>query len=144
MIYFFRNEHAWLSNYAECKITIRGIEYQSVENAYMACKNTSPEWKELCRTSSAAQAKRESKNILLRDNWDEVKLRVMKACLDQKFAQEPFRQLLIDTGNQNIVEGTYWKDTYWGVDLKQDPNIGENHLGRIIMQIRNEITNTAY
>lgn len=141
MIHFFRGEYAWLSNYADCKIIIKGIEYQSVENAYMACKNTSPEWKELCRTSSASEAKRESKKILLRDNWDEVKLRVMKACLEQKFAQEPYRQKLIDTGDENIIEGNYWNDTYWGVDLKQDPNWGENHLGRIIMSIRKEIQN---
>lgn len=139
MIHFFRGEYAWLSNYADCKITIKGIEYQSVENAYMACKNSSPEWKEFCRTKSAAEAKRESKKILLRDNWDEVKLDVMLYCLRQKFAQEPYRTKLIETGQQNIIEGNYWNDTYWGVDLKQDPNWGENHLGRIIMKIRQEI-----
>lgn len=27
---------------------------------------------------------------------------------------------------------------YWGVDIKQNPNIGENHLGRLIMKIRGE------
>jgi len=49
------------------------------------------------------------------------------------------RTLLKETGNQNIQEGNYWGDDYWGVDLKQNPNVGENHLGRLIMKIREEL-----
>lgn len=139
MIYFFRNKHAWLSNFADVPIKDKYFTYKSVENAYMAFKQKDMKWKEFCRDNSASVVKRESKKILIREDWDDIKLKVMKFCLDQKFRQEPFRTKLIETGDQNIIEGNYWKDTYWGVDLKQNPNIGENHLGRIIMEIRKEI-----
>ena len=35
-----------------------------------------------------------------------------------------------------LVEGNYWKDTFWGVDEKLG---GKNHLGRILMEIREEL-----
>lgn len=141
MIYFFRGEHAWLSNYADVKIKVKDDTFRSVENAYFSLKSKDKEWKKFCVENTAQEVKKEGRKLLVRDNWDDIKLKVMKFCLDQKFRQEPFRTKLIETGDQNIVEGTYWKDTYWGVDLKQDPNIGENHLGRIIMKIREEIKN---
>ena len=41
---------------------------------------------------------------------------------------------LIATGNAELIEGNWWKDTYWGVC----DGIGENKLGKILMQIRKE------
>lgn len=139
MIHQFRGEYGWLSNFAECPIDIMGIVYPSVENAYMSCKRADDEWKLFCRDNDAATVKKKSKNIELRENWEDIKLQAMKHCLLEKFNQEPFRTKLLDTGNQNIVEGNYWNDTFWGVDLKQDPNIGENHLGRLIMEVRKSL-----
>ena len=55
------------------------------------------------------------------------------------FNQEPFRTKLINTLDENIVEGNWWGDVFWGVNLKVDPNVGENHLGRLIMEIRKEL-----
>lgn len=43
-------------------------------------------------------------------------------------------QDLLDTGNKTLKEGNYWKDLYWGVDLRTGE--GENHLGKILMQLR--------
>lgn len=139
MIYFFREEYAWLSNYAECKIDIKGIIYDSVEHAYLSCKLPDDEWKILCTRNSPRVIKQELTKRLIRPDWDDIKIDAMRYCLNEKFRQEPFRTKLIETGNQNIVEGNYWGDTFWGVDLKQDPNIGENNLGRLIMSIRDNI-----
>lgn len=136
MIYTFRGEYGWLSNFAECPIEIKGIIYPSVENAYMSCKNPEDKWKFFCRDNDASTVKKESKQIKLRENWDKIRLTAMKYCLLQKFTQEPFKSKLLATGDENIVEGNYWNDTFWGVDLKQNPNIGENHLGRLIMGVR--------
>ena len=41
------------------------------------------------------------------------------------------------TGNLVLEEGNGWHDTFWGVDLKTGE--GENHLGRILMQVREEL-----
>ncbi len=80
--------------------------------------------------------KKESKNIEIRKDWEDIKLEVMYKLLVKKFTQEPFKSKLLATGNENIQEGNFWNDTFWGVDLKQNPNVGENNLGRLIMYIR--------
>jgi len=140
IVCFKSEEHKWLSNFYPCLIILSGTGYSSVEHAYMSAKIPDPKWKDLCRiTSSAGAIKKMSKHIKLVENWDSLKLVVMKDCLSQKFSQEPFRTKLIETGNQNIQEGNYWGDRFWGVDLKVNPNVGENHLGRLIMEIRSSL-----
>jgi predicted NAD-dependent protein-ADP-ribosyltransferase YbiA (DUF1768 family) len=42
---------------------------------------------------------------------------------------------LTATGHRKIIEGNYWGDTFWGVCK----GIGENHMGKIIMQTRGEL-----
>jgi len=117
-------------------INVKGHEYPSVEHAYQAQKSSEPSWIKLCTTKniSSKQIKIYSKTIELRKDWEEVKLLVMEHCLKLKFTQEPFKTALLLTGNQNIQEGNYWC-----VDLKVNPNVGENHLGRLIMKIREEL-----
>jgi predicted NAD-dependent protein-ADP-ribosyltransferase YbiA (DUF1768 family) len=44
------------------------------------------------------------------------------------------RRQLILTGNEQLIEGNNWGDTFWGVDLRTGK--GDNHLGKILMQIR--------
>ena len=89
--------------------------------------------------NTAGDVKKKSREVKLVDNWDSLKFTVMQMCLEKKFEQEPFRSKLIKTGTQNIVEGNYFGDIIWGVDLKYTPNIGENHLGRLLMKIRGKL-----
>ena len=56
--------------------------------------------------------KKESKKIVLVDNWDNIKKDIMKDLVFQKFDKEPLRHLLINTGNEEIQEGNYWNDDY--------------------------------
>lgn len=141
MIHEFKGEYKWLSNFEPVNITIDGITYPSVEHAYMSAKCDDPEWKKYCSDSNntAGDVKRKSREVKLVDNWDTLKFDIMETCLMKKYRQEPFSSRLINTGNQNIVEGNYFGDTVWGVDLKSSPNVGENHLGRMIMLIRNTL-----
>ena len=140
MIYEFRGNFNWLSNFYPCKVIYKDNEFNSVEQAYMFAKNdTSGDWLNFCLNNSPAMCKAQSKLIKIRDDWDSVKLKIMEDLLFQKFNQEPFKTKLIETGNRNIVEGNFWGDIFWGVNLKVNPNYGENHLGRIIMKIREKI-----
>ena len=68
----------------------------------------------------------------MRLDWDTVKISVMRNLLQQKFAQTPYRELLLATGNHLIIEGNTWGDVFWGVCL----GVGENNLGKLIMEIR--------
>lgn len=135
----FQGPHRWLSNFQPVTITGRSFVYQSAEHAYMASKSHDPDWKRLCSQGNrtSGQIKRMSRSITLRPDWDDIKLAVMEACLEQKFTQEPFALLLKATGNVLIQEGNCWGDAFWGVDLKTGR--GENHLGKIIMEIRRRL-----
>ena len=43
----------------------------------------------------------------------------------------------IFTGELVLEEGNTWHDTFWGVDAKTGE--GLNHLGRILMKVRDEL-----
>lgn len=116
-----------------------GYDYGSVEVAYQAAKSHDPRWKKLCQNPFAkpGDIKRAARGIEIRPDWDGVKRRVMKNLVRQKMTQEPFKSQLLATGDQNIQEGNHWGDEFWGINLKT--GIGENHLGRIVMEIREEL-----
>lgn len=140
MIKEFKNDYGWLSNFALCEIRFNGMLFASVEHAYMSAKSHDEEWKKFCLDSnnSAGKVKRKSKKIVLREDWNEMKVLVMKELLEQKFSQSPFKNLLLDTGNIPIEEGNYWGDVFWGVDIRS--NEGENQLGKLIMDIRDNLS----
>lgn len=142
MIKEFRGKTRWLSNFQASPIEFRGKIYNTVEHFYQAYKATNEYDHEFIRTSpTPAEAKKRSKQIPLRQNWDQLKLPVMWTGLQLKFSIPELRDQLLGTGNQNLVEGNRWKDTFWGQDL--DTFEGENHLGRMLMQLRTNIrTNT--
>lgn len=126
----------------ECNIEFMGHKFKSVENAYMFAKNPNDkEWLNKCLSMSPGDVKKASRLISVREDWESVKLSVMYELLKQKFTQEPFRTDLLNTRGENIVEGNRWNDTFWGVDVKATPNIGENWLGRLIMDIRTKLKN---
>lgn len=139
MIREFQGNKRWLSNFAPCTIKREGFTFPSAEHAYMAAKSDKSSWKKFCANESntAGKIKRASKSVELVENWDTLKLEVMEDCVRQKFNQEPHKTKLLATGKQHIQEGNRWGDKFWGVCLKT--NKGENHLGRLIMQIRDEL-----
>ena len=59
----------------------------------------------------------------------------MYKCLRSKFSAPELREKLLDTGDAELIEGNWWNDTTWGVCN----GVGENRLGKLLMQIRAEI-----
>lgn len=139
MIKEFQNEYRWLSNFAPVKIILDGIEFPSVEHAYMSAKSDDFKWKGFCANSlnTAGEVKKASKNIRLKENWEDIKLGIMEKCLEQKFNTQPYKSLLMKTQDEHIQEGNRWNDKFWGVCLKT--NKGENNLGKLIMKIREKL-----
>jgi ribA/ribD-fused uncharacterized protein len=141
MIEMFRGEYRWLSNFTPVSVLLDGIldgiTYPSVEHAYQAAKTLDPDQRKWFSTCSPVDAKHLGKRVKLRDDWLNVRIEIMRDLCTQKYSQEPFKSQLIATGDQEIQEGNYWGDTFWGVDLRK--RIGLNHLGRIIMQIREHL-----
>ncbi|MBK8703358.1 MAG: NADAR family protein [Saprospiraceae bacterium] len=118
MIWKFDKEYKWLSNFAPCTIVLNGIAYPSVEHAYMSAKSDDVRWYLKCTDENIKPGaiKKMSRKILLVSNWDSIKIEVMLECLNQKFNQEPYKTLLIETGDAYIQEGNFWGDTF-GVSI---------------------------
>lgn len=133
----FKDEHRWLSNFAPVKIILDNIVYSSVEHAYMSAKSNDPQWKTFCAdaNNTPGQVKRASRNIELIENWVVIKTEIMMQCLVQKYNQQPYTDLLLQTDNRYIEETNNWGDTFWGVCK----NVGYNVLGQFIMQIRDDL-----
>ncbi len=142
MIERFEGEYKWLSNFYPCDIEIGRKIYPTVEHAYMSAKCNDKDWKRTCQDNSISpgKLKKLSSKIKVVDNWNEIKLNIMKEFLIQKFNKEPFKTLLIQTGDAHIQEGNTWKDKFWGFDIES--NEGENHLGKLIMEIRERLLMT--
>lgn len=134
----FKGEYSWLSNMASCKpFIVKGITYNSVENWYQASKTHNVGIKDKISKMNPYDSKNYGGIIGKRADWSKVKKEVMKVGIDYKFNQDNFKNLLLNTGNIELIEGNYHGDTYWGVDLRTSQ--GKNELGQMIMNKRIEI-----
>jgi hypothetical protein len=147
MIDKFQGRWQFLSNFHPCKIEHQGITYPSVEHFYVAMKvndeqlingkyYTPNDFREMIsKVSNPAIVKKIGSKVKLRSGWDEKKLEFMNWAVREKFKDENLSQLLLSTENQELIEGNFWKDTFWGVCNGK----GQNHLGKILMEVRNEL-----
>ncbi len=132
----FHDKYRFLSNFYPVLIKRKNLYYRSVEHAYQATKTLNPQLrKEIAELKSPGKAKRMGARLVLRPHWDLMKLDVMKGLNRIKFQQIALKTMLLSTGDTHLEEGNKWGDTFWGtVDGK-----GENHLGKILMEIRSEL-----
>lgn len=137
----FQGEYRWLSNFWPCEVWFQGIKFPSVEHAYVAAKSLDPKVHQaIASMSKPGEVKRFGRSIDIRPGWDNVKLEIMYDLVLQKFLEEPLRSKLLDTGNAYIEETNAWNDTFWGVNHE---GIGYNHLGTIIMKVREELSDSG-
>ena len=138
----FQNEYRFLSNFWDAPVTYQGLTYQNNEAAFQAQKCVRPEDRLAFTAMDAAKAKRLGRQTALRPDWEEVKVGIMEEIVRAKFTQnEDLKQKLLETGGMTLEEGNRWHDTFWGID--QNTGKGENHLGKILMKVRDEIAGTA-
>jgi ribA/ribD-fused uncharacterized protein len=135
----FRAEYRFLSNFHPASVELDGLEYPTVEHAFQAAKTGDPAQRERIRTLPGPhQAKKAGRALDLRPDWERVKIGVMEELVRRKFTRHAeLRELLLATGDQELMEGNRWNDRFWGVDL--DSGEGENHLGKILMKVRREL-----
>ena len=134
---FFREEYDFLSNFYPAKMYFEGTAYLNSEAAYQAQKCAGTGEQAQFSRLSADEAKRLGRQVSLRPDWDQVKLELMERIVRAKFSQHPrLAKKLLETGDKPLIEGNYWHDIYWGIDMKTRE--GENHLGRILMTLRGE------
>ena len=135
----FQGPFRFLSNFWYVTVELDGERYPSVEHAYQAAKTLRAAERAVIREArTPGAAKRRGQHVTLRKDWEDAKLGIMLQLLRQKFAKPQLREMLLGTGNAELVEGNTWGDTYWGVHN----GVGANHLGRLLMQVREELHNS--
>ena len=154
MINKFEGRYRFLSNFYPCEIEHQGIKYPSVENFYVAMKvndqqlingkyYTPGDFREMIALiKNPSEVKKIGSKVKLRSNWNEKKLEAMNWAVRQKFKNnQELKEMLLNTLNQELVEENYWHDVYWGIcTCGKCGNKGENHLGKILMEVRDELT----
>jgi len=135
----FIGEKAFLSNMHPCELSIiyNGVVYNfhCSEAAYQAmkCPERIDEFTELNGPKSKALGRK----VELRSDWSSVLIDVMRYVINCKFRQNPELAERLMAVEGEIVEYNEWKDTFWGVY----EGVGENHLGRLLMELRNDLVN---
>ena len=133
----FTAEFHFLSNFSSHEVEYEGVKWRTAEHAYQAMKTLDENQRlNMSEIDLPGDAKRYGRAVTMRVDWDDIKLDVMESIVRHKFVQHPDLQakLLITVG-VDIEEGNTWGDTFWGVCK----GVGENHLGKILMKIRDEL-----
>lgn len=138
MIDKFDGEYAFLSNYSASPFRINYVLFPTMEHYFQANKaDNQNDYLHIAYAPTPGEAKRLGRKIQLRPDWEKIKDKVMLTGLRKKFADPELRSLLLSTGDEELIEGNYWGDTYWGVCN----GVGQNKLGKLLMQVREEIKN---
>jgi ribA/ribD-fused uncharacterized protein len=97
--------------------------------------------KAIAAAPTPGAAKRMGRHVPLRPDWESVKEDVMFLGLCLKFADEQLADWLLETGDEELVEGTTWHDNEWGnCSCPKCANIeGKNKLGKLLMRVRDMI-----
>ncbi len=146
MIGYFKSRYGFLSNFYPVDIMYEGMTFASVEHAFQAAK-TQVKFRRVPFTNRGLlpmHARRMGRALPLRYDWESVKLDIMSQLVRQKFDGQPgtvpgekelLQQLLLNTGQEDLVEGNHHGDTFWGSVNGE----GSNWLGIILMVVRAEI-----
>lgn len=133
----FKGENDFLNNRYGCSFVWQGIRYNNVESAFQASKYTNEAERKVLSKMSADKAVIKSRDCTPSIEWEEHKLNIMESIILAKFEQNPsLKKRLIETNNRILINGNNKQETYWGVDLYSW--IGDNHLGKILMKIRDK------
>ena len=138
----FRGEHRFLSNFYQSPVTFEGLTYATAEAAFQAQKAADPAQRlKYTEIKNPVRAKQMGKKETLPPDWDAAAYDIMAAILRRKFADPGLAARLQATGDALLVEGNHWHDNRWGCCSceKCGGKVGENRLGRILMDIRAQL-----
>lgn len=145
MISKFTGNYEGLSNFADSPLVLYDtvlkeyVTYKTVEHYFQAMKTINEdERRRIINAETPGKAKKFGRQCKLRYDWEFIKCNVMRRALEEKFSDSNFEELLMSTGNEELVEGNYWHDNYWGncnCDKCKDIE-GKNNLGKLLMKLR--------
>lgn len=140
-INFYRStdDYGGFSNFSRHSIWLDGARWPTSEHYFQAQKFHDATYRERIRRApspmEAANLGRDRRQKL-RNDWESVKVEIMRKALQAKFTQhDELKALLLSTGDAKLVEHTT-NDNYWG---DGGDGRGRNMLGQLLMQVRSEL-----
>jgi len=139
--------YEWLSNMQFCPNGVRVGDYETwtSEHMYVLFKTLKEDERQLFvkdgkygKNPYEAKKKGGTKAgiITLRPDWEKVQFEVMHSVVYAKFTQnKELGDKLLATGDAYLEEANTWGDNRWGTVN----GVGENWLGKILMQVRDEL-----
>jgi ribA/ribD-fused uncharacterized protein len=143
------------SNWYKSKFTVKGVEFNCVEQFMMACKalqfNDHLALQKIMSSKDPRQQKAYGRDVngYVDSIWTDIRYPVVREGVFAKFDQDiRLQTLLLSTDNLIIVEASP-KDTIWGIGLGTDhPDAtnpgkwkGTNLLGMALMDVRATLSN---
>lgn len=118
----------------------KDVEFPTVEHFYQAMKTK--DWVErrcIAALKNPGDTVRYTKDMVVREDWDDIKLGVMYHGLKHKFskANPKILEKARACKDMTLIEANRWNDRYYGVDWETGE--GENVLGRLLMKLFKEI-----
>lgn len=136
MITLFSGPHRFLSNFwIEPDGTFVEYEYQRAKCANFQDREI---FDTLIQkgTLTPQQAKAIGRRVEIREDWEDVRVSIMLFYVTKKFKDhQDLLWRLKQTRPSRLIEGNTWGDTFWGVCNGR----GQNMLGEILMQVRDEL-----
>jgi len=148
----FRGRYKFLSNFSHSPFVSHVyrdpeavFKFPTVEHFFQACKaQTASNARKIVQAKTPRHAKTMGSWVVAWDDWNDIRNDVMLLGLRYKFTQSSRRVLLLATEEAELIEGNTWNDRYWGCSPVRDAQgniewVGENHLGKLLMQVRTEL-----
>lgn len=136
-----RDAYGCFSNFSPHRIFLKDKIWKTSEHYFQAQKFAGTEHEEKVRlapTPKEAANLGRSRQRPLRRDWETVKDDIMREALRAKFTQhKDLKKILLETGDALIVEHTK-NDRYWG---DGGDGTGKNMLGKLLMELREELKN---
>lgn len=137
----FCYEYQFLSNCYPSKFIYEGITYRSVEHAFQSIKCSSFKDKiKVHNCANASEARKYGRSVHLRQTWTTERIDAMKKLLKIKFNKPVLKEKLIALAGEELIEGNYNHDTFWGKCFcNTHKGEGENQLGKLLTELASDL-----
>lgn len=139
--------YGWLGNMYASEIDYEGKKWRTSEALFQALRYENEEIKEIIRNErspiAAKMKTKKFKNEMVIDPMSDRDIENMKMVVKLKFDQhKELKSRLLKTGNHIIVENIEKRPgarhLFWGMKKVNGEWIGENMMGKILMELRDE------
>ena len=143
-IYFYKvwQPYGCFSNFSLHSIEMQNTFWPTVEHYYQAQKFVGSPSEEIIPVIHQASTPEEAAALgrcstrQIRSDWEAVKTQIMREAVLEKFSTHSgIKEVLLSTGDKLLVEDSP-NDYFWGCG---ENKTGQNHLGKILMSVREEL-----